>query len=379
MDIYSVLIYLTTFGISIICIYLSEHIKGNQLIKWCLTIIGVLTICLLAAFRDTSVGSDVKLYLVPNYHYAILNNLDFWEYFNSLPIDNEILFAALIYLISKVRSLSLLCFVIELLAVTPILYVLKKRRKVLSVTLGYTLYLFLFYNFSLSGMRASIAISFFILAFHFWQLKKLKIGCIYCLIAIFFQKSTFFILVIVISIYFIENSKKQKKMFMRVLFLCFISILLIGYTKLSVYIMQIVNIINPRYGNYMQIYLKKMPGFTVSNIPSTDILFKTLIVLSTFFILKYTKKMNKEKNIYFALCLMGRYFVIFNAVFYESMRIAYFFDYFIIIFVSCFGKGFGRNCSKVIEKVGITFLAFIYWIYYIMVIGGYGTNVYMFR
>lgn len=378
MNIESTLIYIFTFMISSICIYLSEHIKGGKQIKLLFSVLGIIIVCLLAAFRDLSVGKDVKMYLVSNYNYAISSQLSFWDYYESLPVDNEILFALLIFVASKIGSFSFLCFEIELLVICPVVYVLKKERERCSVTLGYILFLFLFYNFSLSGMRASIAMSFFILAFYFWTNSKTERALFYCLIALAFQKTTLFILIIFIVIYLIENNKVQNKAIIRAVFILAITGIMIGYSKLSKYIIPIVSTINPRYGNYIRMYLINMPGFTVSNIQSTDILLKTMIVFITFLILKKSKRLNKESDFLFKICLMGRYFVVFNAVFYESMRIAYFFDYFIILFAANMGKGVGENYSKIIEKISIVICAIVYWIYFIMIIGGYGTNIYKF-
>ena len=144
MDINSVLIYLAIFGISIACIFLSEHIKGSKLTKSLLTFIAVFVICIFAALRDPSVGADVEHYLVPNYKHALSIHTGFWHFYNTLPIDNEILFALLIYFFAKIGNYTLLCFTIELLVVCPVIYVLKKENKKVSVTLGYTLFLLLF-------------------------------------------------------------------------------------------------------------------------------------------------------------------------------------------------------------------------------------------
>ncbi|WP_172993961.1 EpsG family protein, partial [Lactobacillus helveticus] len=68
---------------------------------------------------------------------------------------------------AKAGSIRVTFFIIEFLIVTPIYIVLYLNRKNGSMAIGITLFLFLFYNFSLSGMRQSIAMSLFLLATYF--------------------------------------------------------------------------------------------------------------------------------------------------------------------------------------------------------------------
>lgn len=373
MNIESIFIYLFVFIISIICIFLSEHLSKKIFINFGLTICGIFAICALAAVRDPSVGRDVKLYLLPNYNYIISSKIEFWKLFNYLPIDNEPFFAILIYIAAKLESFNFLCFIIEFLVAFPVVYVLKKERKYVSVTLGYTMFLFLFYNFSLSGMRASISMSFFLLASYLGYKKNFKYSYFYYLVAFLFHKSAIFIFMIVVIIYKIEKSKRKKVMTKGLVSILFVIFLF--YHKLIGEFIPIIKVVNPRYAYYIALYLKEIPGIELSNIPITDIILKTLIVFFVYIILKHSKKFNYKEKLCFKLCLIGRYFVIFNSVFYESMRIAYFFDFFIIIFSSYLGKGGGKYSLKYFEKIVLVLLAFIYWLYFIMIIGGYGTNI----
>ena len=94
---------------------------------------------------------------------------------------------------------------------------------------------------------------------------------------------------------------------------------------------------------------------------------------------EFEKQVSFIDKLMMVFVLLGRYFVLFNGVFFESMRIAYYFDLFIVIYTPrslAFIKNWKNRLSYKFVYVG---LAFLYWLYYIMYIGGYGTNVISFN
>ena len=72
-----VLMFVTSlFFLKIACIFR----KNNKLLFLLFSIIGILLPCLLAAFRDLSIGTDIKVYIQPLFNSASWYS-DFYTYF----------------------------------------------------------------------------------------------------------------------------------------------------------------------------------------------------------------------------------------------------------------------------------------------------------
>ena len=56
------MIYIVTFFISTIFVYLGDKYKGNIIFSKVLLIAGVLCVSILAGVRDLSIGTDIKTY-----------------------------------------------------------------------------------------------------------------------------------------------------------------------------------------------------------------------------------------------------------------------------------------------------------------------------
>ena len=147
--------------------------------------------------------------------------------------------------------------------------------------------------------------------------------------------------------------------------------------KLLFILVGIAGLVSGRYAYYLTEYIG---SGTVENVPLTDFLCKlVLLVLITLWLVK-TKKFSKRYQHFFWFVLMGRIFVLFNSVFYEAMRIAFYFDLFLILYVASIFCCFKQNTSnRYIATALIMLPSFLYWIYFIMYIGAYQTNIYTFR
>ena len=67
-------------------------------------------------------------------------------------------------------------------------------------------------------------------------------------------------------------------------------------------------------------------------------------------------------------------------IFYESMRIAFFFDMFLIPYAaSIYSCPIKRKFDRCVVSIIVILPSFLYWLYFIMYKGGYGTNVFKFR
>lgn len=393
MDFKSITIYLTCFAICICFTKLAEiqftkldsyeqyNIRSKYVARSTAIIfssIAILVPCIMAAFRHTSVGMDISGYVLPNFNVAFFNN-DFFSFYENMSNQTEVLFAFIIYFCAKYFNIEFFFFLIELLIFLPTYIAVLGFRKEISITFSVVLFLFLFYNFSFSGMRQSIAMAFLLLAFSLYNNKEYRKALIIIVVSALFHSSAIFITTIILTIILINRSRHSKQ-----LYLAFTIVLLVFfffYRNIAMVLCDIVSLISKRYAYYIQHYLHA--GLNWHGIHATDMLSKSLIVCVIlasvlYFFRNRTVPLNLKTLI--VLCLLGRYFTLFSANFYESTRIAYYFDYFIIILVPiakkcCFKNSISNNI--VVNTLLILPLC-VYWFYFIMYIGAYGTNKFIF-
>ena len=293
---------------------------------------------------------------------------------------SEILFSVLLYWGGKLKNIGYIFFAIELLILLPLYYVLYKRRKEASMTLGMMIYLFLFYNFGLSGMRQSIAMSFIMLAYYYFSINERFRAIFWCIVAILFHTVALLVIPIYLfSLWIYQKPIRKRKKWYMAIATVFVLIFLF-YRQIAGILARIVGIISGRYSYYISRYLQEYSGVTLGNIHSTDLLCKSALILFFAVVFKCAHKYDDKAKYMVYLMLIGRYFVVFNAVFYESLRIAYFFDYFLIVFIPCMMNCVKRDLlNKIVFSVGLFIPVFLYWFYFIMKIGGYVTNIYFIR
>ena len=383
----SVIIYLIAFMSTIGMTFIAENLFANTnkkknasyILAMAFSGLALLIPCTLAAMRDISVGNDVMGYVYPNYIVAIKSS-SFGEFLLLEYPKTEILFSVLLYWGGKLKNIGYIFFAIELLILLPLYYVLYKRRKEASMTLGMMIYLFLFYNFGLSGMRQSIAMSFIMLAYYDISINERFRAIFWCIVAILFHTVALLVIPIYLfSLWIYQKTIRKRKKWYMAIATVFVLIFLF-YRQIAGILARIVGIISGRYSYYISRYLQEYSGVTLGNIHSTDLLCKSALILFFAVVFKCAHKYDDKAKYMVYLMLIGRYFVVFNAVFYESLRIAYFFDYFLIVFIPCMMNCVKRDLlNKIVFSVGLFIPVFLYWFYFIMKIGGYVTNIYFIR
>lgn len=164
--------YLIIFLIVTAILYFKDNYKDKKKIFY-LEITALLILCLFAALRDTSIGTDIKVYVVQLFNKA-KESKNIIDYYKSSIINNagfikvssyEYGFTFFTYIISNVfRNISILLFFIHAIIIIPIYYGSKKIIKNNKYhTVFFLLFLLTMFNFSLNGIRQSmgIAISFY--------------------------------------------------------------------------------------------------------------------------------------------------------------------------------------------------------------------------
>ena len=236
------------------------------------------------------------------------------------------------------------------------------------------MYLFLSYNFSLTGMRTSIAISFLPLSiYYFFENKFLKS---FLLFGVAFLFHTSAVLVYPMMLLVVVLSKKKNKKWLFVIF-GLIFVCLFNIRLFFVFLLPMVELLQMRYSWYLTEYIGQI---TWSDVPLTDFISKFVIIgIVAYFVYKLKIKDNMVIILLF-LTIIGRFFVLYNAVFYESMRLAYYFDVYIVflapIVVKSFKNSFG---NQMLAPLIVIMPAFLYWFYFIVYKGAYFTIPYILR
>lgn len=376
MDIGSVFIYLFVFFCSIALSRCASSAKRHRKksSERILLFFSMLLPCILAGMRDISVGIDVQNYVVSNFKVAQSSGIDFTKFLDVMPKDVEMLFALLIYVCAKLGTISLLLFAIQFLISIPIYKVLYEKNSV-SYALPLSIYYFLFFNLELSAMRQGIASSFLLLAYVRYRNKRYSSGVILAVCACLFHISAIIALSIFLVFLLISKARHPWRIYL------FCVVLICGFCialpKLSPYISSLVGLISGRYAYYVRTYLNG--AFNSSNLYTVDLICKTALLLVAFFWTKIKRKTfikYVEYDWLLAIVLMGRFWALFNGYFYESMRMAIYFDLFLILYAQEAYGNLHKTENRCLAGITMFVPVMLYWFIFIMLIGAYGTNVY---
>lgn len=379
---FTILLYISTFIVSTFFFFLYENNnqKGKlsariNVIKCFLLLFSILVPCIIAALRHPVVGPDSYVYVIPNYlSNSCYQENGFWSFFSNMGKETELGFAVLLYIGIMCDNIGVSYFLIQFFTLLPIAITLKKLQKNGPIWIGWLLYLFLSYNFSLSGMRTSIAISILPLSIYYFVENKFFKSFLLFVLAFLFHSSA--LLVYPVMLLVVVLSKKKNKKWLFVSFgLLFVS--LFNIRLFFVFLLPMLNQLQARYSWYLTEYIGQI---TWSDIPLTDFLSKSIIIgIVAYFVYKLKQKDNVVFILLF-LTIIGRFFVLYNAVFYESMRLAFYFDVYIIFLAPIVVKRFKNNFgNQMLASLIVITPAFLYWFYFIIYKGAYYTIPYILR
>ena len=183
------IIYLITFALSLLGVKIADMWIDDQRRFVAGSIFAVVPPILIAGLRDSTVGSDMNLYIVPIFNGIASNGQNLMEFLDSYP-DMEIGYLFVNYVIAQLTDqpfFLLLC--IHILIIIPLYITAMKWREQLSPVLFMFIFYMIFFQESLSIVRQSIALSFSMLAFTFFMEKR-YIGYILLMIVAFLFHQT---------------------------------------------------------------------------------------------------------------------------------------------------------------------------------------------
>ena len=158
------------------------------------SLLAILPPILIAGFRDTNVGSDTDLYIVPIFNGIASNGQNLTEFIDSYP-GMEWGYLFLTFVIAQLTDQPVfLLLSIHVLIILPLFITLMKWRESLSPVLFLFIYYMIFFQESLSIARQSIALSFSMLAFTFFWEKRYLWYFLYMIVALFFHQTAVIVL-----------------------------------------------------------------------------------------------------------------------------------------------------------------------------------------
>lgn len=184
------IVYLISFALSLLGVKMADLWYNDRRRFLVGSFLAVLPPILIAGLRDSTVGSDTDIYVLPIFNGIASNGQNLIEFIDSYP-DMEIGYLFVNYVIAQLTDqpfFLLLC--IHILIIIPLYITAMKWREQLSPVIFMFIFYMIFFQESLSIARQSIALSFSMLAFTFFMEKKYIRYFLYMIVAFFFHQTT---------------------------------------------------------------------------------------------------------------------------------------------------------------------------------------------
>ena len=206
--------YFVVFISSIFLAWLAEvgFRKEKKLLPYILIAVSILLPCILAGFRDDTIGTDVTWYVTPLVDRAY-KAIDFFDFYEMQQRDSmELGFASLVYFLTLSYDAGPTLFLLQLCILIPLYIALFSYRDRMPVWLGLTIFYFLSFNTGLSIIRQTLTITLLLCAFSFIEKKQWIVGTIIILLSITIHRSAIFLAFFVIATYYLCRIRKVKPM-----------------------------------------------------------------------------------------------------------------------------------------------------------------------
>lgn len=351
--------------VSTLCLFLSNH--ANKGLKYCLVTFALLLPCFIAAARDLSIGTDVMTYVKPMFDVSTSQS---FIGMRSIISEQPLGYTLLVWVLTRLfGNISLVLGITEALIVFPIYYAIHKIARNFEWA-GLLVYFLLFYSSSLNIMKQSIAMAFCLLAFVFSINRDFKKYLFFVFIAVLFHQTAFLMIIIYpISILLSYNYNEYSAL---VKYLIYV-ITAAGIVFVFVFGNYLISIIVGFKSSY-----NYMVDNSMTSINRSNIIFLLLLILSRFYIYlsnKYitnwykrsdygnflfkNKKWIDINNLVWYFTFVGYCLIFLSLVTSGLNRVAYYFEYFIILLIPLLTKD--KNIiSRLIVCILIIFSVFIY-------------------
>lgn len=209
------MIYYIIFGISVFFAYFSDKVElGDHNRKICnkkniFILFSVIPLILLATFREVSIGTDVKVYIVPTFKLAC--KADSYSEFMDIQ-SYEFLYATINYLIAQItHNIQWLFCVLEIMMLVPTYYfIYYHKQQQISVPISIFCFCFLYYAYTYNTVRQYLAMACIMVAFTFMDRRSYIKAYIFIIIALGFHTSAVVCVVFPILHWLLTNRRAYK-------------------------------------------------------------------------------------------------------------------------------------------------------------------------
>ena len=275
---------------------------------------------ILAGLRDTTVGTDVKIYV--EYLFQIAqNSQSLKDYLLYYGVDGiEFGYNILTFFTAKIfGDLHWLLFFIQLIIITNVFLFLYNKRVNISITIGLFIYLFTFYNVTLNISRQLIAVSFIMYSLILLERKKYIKTLVVFFIALSFHSSSIIAIIMYIIMLIFDAKKINNRTKKILLGLTMIAVIIVRITYLPIinFLTYNLNVFPEKYLNYILIGYNENAILKVNKIGA---------IIRLFFLLSFFIDKKKNDKIYsyvcFAIIEMGILFM--STITSNFIRIGYY-------------------------------------------------------
>lgn len=196
--------YIITFCISLLFTHFAYKCTNNKFLQYICSAIAIILPALLAGFRDESIGTDTANYLF--YFEQASGYNSYGDYYQDF-IFIEPGFLLLNYIVSQCGGSAETYLFITHLFIIGIVYISAFIwRKYINPTWVMFIFYFIMYNESLNAVRQYAAITFILLAFSIYAVKrKLLLASIIAILSLSFHYSAIICIILIFAIYWVKH------------------------------------------------------------------------------------------------------------------------------------------------------------------------------
>ncbi|MFV0979108.1 EpsG family protein [Latilactobacillus sakei] len=358
-------IYIFSFFLSTFFVYVSGKIS-NKTLSHISGIIAILILSILAGQRDFSVGTDVMVYVVPDFFKAQLHTGNFLQFYTDENNGMEFMYMIVQYFgATFFKTPHITLFVLSFITNSFVYLGINNQLDIESKEIGWLAYCFLFYNLTLNMMRQSVSMAIIFYAFSNFKRITFKKTIIFIVLATLFHSSG----VIGILIYILFALSKVKNSYIRNIITMLTLIVPFVLTNILEFMIG--------YGVISDKYTLYFTFGTDMKMDWQNILIRAIGFSSYFIYIKLRPEIRENERMYINIALLDIIFPMNNS--YLTWRSSTYLSFFEIKLFATGMKLFSnKNTSRILMQILLVFCMFLYWYYRYIILGYHDTYPYKF-
>lgn len=362
------IIYIIIFAISLLGVREAELRYDDWSQRIIYSLIAVLPPIILAGFRDSTIGVDTEVYILPIFERLVSSGESLTEFLESNE-DLELLYLILNFVVAQLTDQScILLLCIHILIIIPLYVTAMKWRESLSPLLFMFVFYMIFYQDTLSIVRQSIALSFSLLAFTYLQEKKIQKYIILSLIALGFHNTALIALVYPMVFFFIRKYPLRQYYYYYIGASVLFIILILNFENFIIWTID-NDFVNIKYLKYTSALDTFEPILGVTNV-----IVKILTIIYILYII-YLYIPDVMLKFFFVMAFLDFVFSLCALIVQPLDRISFYFRLMSCISIPYMVKNYPIKQGVREYQVPIEYfwgiMLFIYW-FYVYMVGNYG-------